>query len=60
MLLEYVQAALKQARYKILADGTIFGEVPPCPGVWANSDSLENCRQELQEVLEGWTKVIKS
>lgn len=23
-------------------------------GVWANAETLEGCRNELQEVLEGW------
>jgi len=24
------------------------------PGVWANAENLEDCRLELQEVLEEW------
>ncbi len=27
---------------------------PVFRGVWANSDTLEGCRDELQEVLEDW------
>ena len=55
MLSEYLQAALRHARYEILRDdGTYYGEVPECPGVYANTNSLEECREELREVLEEW------
>ncbi|MEA2061583.1 MAG: type II toxin-antitoxin system HicB family antitoxin [Thermodesulfobacteriota bacterium] len=55
MLLEYIQAALNHAKYEILPDdGSYYGEVPECNGVYANSDTLEVCREELREVLEEW------
>ena len=55
MLTDYIRAAMRQARYKILLeDGTYFGEIPGIVGVWANADSLEACRDEMAEVLEEW------
>lgn len=54
MLTEYIAAAMKRAKYKIAEDGTYFGDIPGFSGVWANRDNLEDCRQELHEVLEGW------
>ena len=46
---------MRHARYQILPDdNTFYGEIPDCPGVRANADTLEACRQELQEVLEAW------
>ena len=54
MLLEYIQKALANAQYKILDDGTWFAEIPGFEGVWANAKSVEECRHELQEVLEEW------
>ena len=55
MLLEYLQAALRHARYEILPDdGTYYGEIPECNGVYANAATLEVCREELREVLEEW------
>jgi predicted RNase H-like HicB family nuclease len=54
MITEYIQAAMRQARYRILEDGSYFGEIPGFQGVWANDDSLELCREELRSVLEGW------
>lgn len=54
MLTAYIQEAMSRASYKILEDGTYFGEVPGLQGVWANAETLEGCRRELQEVIEGW------
>ncbi|MBI1955517.1 MAG: type II toxin-antitoxin system HicB family antitoxin [Acidobacteria bacterium] len=55
MLRNYIQAAMRQARYEILPDdGTFYGEVPGFEGVYANADKLEICRQELEEILEEW------
>lgn len=55
MLTEYIRAAMRQAKYEILKDdGTFYGEIPGFNGVYANAPTLEACREELQEVLEGW------
>ena len=55
MLLEYIQAGLRHAKYEILADdGGYYAEIPECNGVYANARTLEECREELREVLEEW------
>ena len=54
MLTDFINSKLKNAAYKILGDGTYFGEIRGIKGVWANAESLEECREELKEVLEGW------
>lgn len=55
MLTEYFRAAIRLARYEILEDdGSFYGEIPGFDGVWANAEVLEDCRDELEEVLEGW------
>ena len=54
MLSEFIGKKLKEARYKLLKDGTYFGEIPGLRGVWANAKNLENCRSELQSALEDW------
>lgn len=55
MIGEYIRATMKRARYEILEDdGTFYGEIPGFDGVWANAETLEGCREELEEVLEGW------
>ena len=55
MLVKYIQSALRKAKYEILEDdGTFYGEIPGFQGVWANAETLEDCRDELEEVLEEW------
>lgn len=54
MLSEYIARQLQMATYKSLEDGTYFGEIPTLPGVWANAATLEDCRNELRDVLESW------
>ena len=55
MLTDYVRAAMRRATYEILSDdNTFYGEIPGFQGIWANADTLEACREELQEVLEEW------
>lgn len=55
MLTEYIRAAMRKAKYEILPDDkSFYGEIPGFKGVWANADTLEACREELQEVLEEW------
>ncbi|WP_258169516.1 type II toxin-antitoxin system HicB family antitoxin [Nostoc sp. 'Peltigera membranacea cyanobiont' N6] len=38
----------------MLEDGTFYGEILECQGVWANAATLEACREDLQDTLEGW------
>ncbi len=54
MVTEYIRAAMRRATYEILSDGTFYGEIPGFQGVYANAATLESCREQLQEVLEGW------
>ena len=55
MLTKYIQAALRHAKYEILDDdGSFYGEIPACNGVYANATTLEECREQLEEVLEEW------
>ena len=55
MLTKYINAAMREAKYKILSDdGSYYGEIPGLQGVWANADTLEQCRDELQSGLEDW------
>lgn len=56
MLTEYIEEALKRAHYQIIndPDEPYYSEVPELPGVWANAKTLETCRENLKEVVEGW------
>ena len=54
MLTDYLQRAMRHAKYEIMEHGRFFGTIPDCQGAWAEADTLEACREELQSVLEGW------
>ena len=55
MFAEYIKAALEKAEYKVIDDpDPIFGEVPELEGVWATGKTIEECRNELIEVIEEW------
>jgi predicted RNase H-like HicB family nuclease len=58
MIREYMDGAMRKAKYEILEDdASYYGEIPECPGVWANAKTLEECREELEAVLEDWLLV---
>jgi len=55
MLLDYINAAMRHATYEILPDdGSFYGEIHLCKGAYANAPTLEECRNQLHEVLEDW------
>lgn len=55
MISQYLQAALERAHYEIIDDEEpYYGEVPELAGVWATGKTLEQCRNNLAEVIEGW------
>jgi len=58
MMREYVQAAMERAHYELIDDPEpYYGEIPECQGVWATGRTLEECRRNLEDVLDGWLVV---
>ena len=57
MIRQYVEEALKGARYDKLEDGAFYGEIPRLRGVLATGETLEKCRNQLAEVVEEWVLV---
>ena len=58
MITEYIEAALAKATYEIIQDEEpYYGEIPGLQGVWASGKTLEGCRQNLKDVIEGWIVV---
>jgi len=54
-LIEYIEEALKKAKYEIIEDEeSYYGEVSELPGVWATGKTLEECRENLKQTIEGW------
>lgn len=55
MIREYIEAALSKAKYEIIDDEEpYYGEVAELDGVWATGRTLEECRQNLSEVIDSW------
>ena len=55
MISEYVRNAMRHAKYEIIKDDEpYYGEIEGLQGVWATGKTLEECRDKLAEVLEGW------
>ena len=58
MVIEYIEEALKRAHYEIIDDEQpYYGEVRELKGVWATGKTLEECRKNLKDVIEGWILV---
>ena len=59
MLTGYIDEALGHDRYELIEneETPYYGEVPELPGVWACGRTLEECRRELKDVMEGWVLV---
>ena len=51
---KYLRAAMRGAMYELLEEGGYYGSIPGFEGVWADAVSLEDCRDQLEEVLEEW------
>jgi predicted RNase H-like HicB family nuclease len=61
MITEYIKAAMKNAHYEMIEDeDPYYGEIPPLKGVWATGKTLEECRDNLRENLEGWILIRNS
>lgn len=55
MFQEYLNFYLNKAKYELIDEGkTYYGEIPDLKGVLATGKTLEECRNTLAEVLEGW------
>ena len=57
MLTQYIQAAMRHAKYELMENGCFFARIPECPGLWAEGPTLEECREELQSTLEDWIMI---
>lgn len=55
MIIEYINEALRLAKYEIIDDEEpYYGEIPVIQGVWASGRTLEECRQRLKDTLDEW------
>ncbi|MBM3326966.1 MAG: type II toxin-antitoxin system HicB family antitoxin [Calditrichaeota bacterium] len=54
MLSDYIQAALNHSSYELMKNGRFFASVEGLKGLWADGDTLEECRRNLIDTLEDW------
>ena len=55
LISDYIEEAMKRAHYEIIEDEEpYYGEIKELKGVWATGKTLEECRNNLREVLEEW------
>ena len=49
MLSKFIDKKLKVAKYKLLEDGSYFGEISGLRGVWSNAKTKKASEKELRE-----------
>lgn len=55
MIQNYIENYLGKARYEMIESGKKFyAEIKDLRGVWATGKTLEECRHNLANTLEGW------
>ena len=52
-----VRAQMRHAKYELMENRRFYGHIPECQGTWGDGATLEECRDELQSVLEDWLMV---
>ena len=58
MIQSYIDAAMSLAKYELIRDEEpYYGEIPELAGVWATGKTLEECRRNLMETVDGWLLV---
>ena len=57
MITRYLEEALKRASYKPLDEGGYCATVRGLRGVIGYGETLEQCREQLAEVIEEWILV---
>ncbi len=61
MVLLVIKAAMKNEHFEIIeVEEPYYGEISELKGVWATGKTLEECRGNLGENLEGWILVRNS
>ena len=54
MLTDYIHQVMRRAHFEIMEHGRFYGCIPGFQGVWSEGATLEECRDELVEALDGW------
>jgi predicted RNase H-like HicB family nuclease len=54
---EYLQAAMRHAKFEQMGSGEWFASIPGFDGLWVTGSTGEEARKELLGALEGWITV---
>jgi len=54
MLTNYIHQVMRRAHFELMENGRFYGSIPGFQGVWSEGATLEECRDDLVETLEGW------
>ena len=54
MLIDYIEAAMRHAKYELMENNRFFGSIPECKGAWGEGATLEECREDLEGALQDW------
>jgi predicted RNase H-like HicB family nuclease len=55
---DYIEAAVKTARYEKIDHGTRFyTDLPDFPGAWADGNTRDEASRSLRQVLRGWIEL---
>lgn len=56
MIRAYIKAAMEQAHYELIDQpgDAFYGEIPGLDGIMATGRTLEECRANLEDALDGW------
>jgi predicted RNase H-like HicB family nuclease len=58
MLIDFIHAAMRRAKYQVLAENEGFvGTIPGFRGLLGHSRTLEGCRDDLYGALQTWLLV---
>ena len=58
LLEDYIDAALKNARYEKIDNGTkVYAELRGFPGAWADGKTRDEATKTLRQVLKGWIEL---
>jgi len=56
-LANYLEAAMHEASFEKLEDGSWFASIPALAGLWGAGPTRAAARDDLRDALPGWIKV---
>lgn len=56
---QYISVAMRRTHYEMLEnDEGFYSSIPELAGVWAQAQTLEECREELKSALEDCCSLV--